>query len=242
MDLMRNNRSIVGIITARGGSKGLPGKNMLDVGGRPLIEYTMRLAQACTGLERVFLSTDIPEAIALAREKYPRVEVPYVRPAQLCTDAAGQVEVVQHLLDHVERTEGLRPWAVLLLQPTSPFRRGDEVADALSTFKAENCESMIGVSRVIHHPADYLYRPDPRSAEFAWVMRSEAWSRRQDFPEVWFNTGALYICRAEYLQRHRRFYDSGSYVFRMAEESALDIDTPFDLSLARGWIEQQRTG
>ena len=85
---------VVGIIPARSGSKGLPGKNMLDLGGRPLIEHTFLTAQHCRGLGRVFLSTDIAEAIALARGRYPKIEAPFVRPPELCRDETSLVEVV----------------------------------------------------------------------------------------------------------------------------------------------------
>jgi CMP-N,N'-diacetyllegionaminic acid synthase len=226
---------VVGIVTARGGSRGLPGKNMVDLGGRPLIDYTFDVVQKCQRIERAFLSTDIPTAIALARRSYPKVEVPFARPPELCRDDTSQVAVVQHLLDHLELSEGLIPKVLVLMQPTSPFRKIEEIDLALKTFAELRLESMLGVARVLHHPADYLFRRTEGADSFEWVMRSPEWSRRQDFPSVYFNTGALYVCTTHYFRKYQRFYDQASHLFVMAEESALDIDTPFDLALAEGW-------
>jgi CMP-N-acetylneuraminic acid synthetase len=230
---------VVGIITARGGSKGLPGKNMLDLGGKPLIEHTFTTAQACACLDRIILSTDIPEAVALCRGRYPKIEVPFVRPKELCTDDTSQSDVVAHLLDYLENAERLVPQAVVLLQPTSPFRRVSEIDAAMRTFQGDRCDSLLGVTRVLHHPADYLYRRQPGDMRFQWVMRSPDWRRRQDFPEIYFNTGALYICSVRYFRMHRQFFDESSTLFPMSAESALDIDTGFDLELARGWLAAQ---
>jgi CMP-N-acetylneuraminic acid synthetase len=231
---------IAGIITARDGSKGLPGKNLADLGGRPLIEHTFITVQACASVERAFLSTDIPEAIDLARAKYPKVEVPFVRPPGLCTDQAGQVEVVEHLLDHLQSAGNFVPDAIVLFQPTSPFRRVEEVDGAVRQFQDSRCESLLGVSRVLHHPADYIYRPRAGDMSFQWVMRSPEWQRRQDFPEVYFITGALYICSVGYFRKHRRLYDETSALYPMAEPTLIDIDTEFDLRLARGLIHESK--
>jgi CMP-N-acetylneuraminic acid synthetase len=229
---------VIGIITARAGSKGIPGKNMVPLGGSPLIEHTFRLAQGSAGIDRTFLTTDIPEAIALARDKYSKIEVPFVRPPELCADDTSQSAVVEHLLCHLQNTLGLEPKAIVLLQPTSPFRRVAEVDEAIQIFKNASVESMIGVASALHHPADYLYQERPGATPFRWVFRSATWQRRQDFPEVYFNTGALYMCRLDYFRRHQRFYDERSRLFIMANETSLDIDTPFDLALARGWLAQ----
>jgi CMP-N-acetylneuraminic acid synthetase len=226
---------VLAVITARGGSNGLPGKNMVELGGRPLIEHTFETAAACSGIDRVLLSTDIPEAVDLARTKYPKIEAPFLRPAELCRDDTSQVAVIEHVLAHLQIGEGWSPRTLVLLQPTSPFRRLQEIVNAIRTFHETRCESLLGVARALHHAADYIYRRKPDDAEFQWVMRDPTWRRRQDFPEVYFNTGALYMCTVAYFRAHGRFYDPSSRLFVMAEESVLDIDTPFDLQLARGW-------
>lgn len=232
---------VIGVITARGGSKRLPGKNMIDLGGEPLIAHTYRAAAASQCLERVFLSTDIPEAIELARSRYPRVETPFVRPTALCRDETSQVEVVDHLLAFVRANLGLQPKVIVLLQPTSPFRAHGEIDTAFESFGRNEAGALIRVTRVLHHPADYIYRTrEAGHGQLRWLMRDPAWRQGQDFPEVFFNTGALYICRVSYFERERRFFDERSDLFVMNEASMLDIDTPFDLALARGLLAHNR--
>lgn len=228
---------VIGIITARGGSKGLPGKNMIDLGGDPLIAHTYRAASTSNRLERVFLTTDMPEAIELAKSCYTRIEVPFVRPAVLCRDDTSQIEVVDHLLAFVRASLGLKPKVIVLLQPTSPFRAPGEIDTAVESFNRSGADALIGVSRVLHHPADYIYQTrEAGRRQLRWLMRDPKWRKRQDFPEIVFNTGALYIFRVDYFERQRRFYDERSDLFVMNDASMLDIDTPFDLALARGLL------
>ncbi len=227
---------ILGIIPARKGSKGIPGKNMIDLGGRPLLDYTMATAEHCRQLDRIILSTDMPDAIIWATENYQRIEVPFVRPGHLAESATSSVDVVLHAVDFLEAEEGARVEAIVLLQPTCPFRRADEVEAAISLFQAKKFASLIGVSRVWHHPSDYVYRNSKHTDAFRYVFRKPAWKQRQDFPEVLFMTGALYICRTDYLRETRSFLDQKSYLFSMAEETMVDIDSPFDLAIARGLV------
>lgn len=208
---------------------------MVELGGRPLIEHTFDTVAACHGIDRAFLSTDILAAVDLARAKYPKIEAPFLRPAELCRDDTSQVAVIEHVLEHLQMAEEWTPQTLVLFQPTSPFRQLQEIENAIQIFHEVRCESLLGVARVLHHPADYLYRRKLDDADFQWVMRDPAWQRRQDYPEVYFNTGALYMCTVAYFRTYGRFYDQSSRLFVMAEESLLDIDTPFDLQLARGW-------
>ena len=226
---------IVGLITARGGSKGIPNKNIVDVGGKPLLQHSFETAVACKTLDRIFLSTDMPTAIELAGQ-FPRLEVPFVRPKKLCLDDSTQIEVVTHFLDHLKNTEGLRPDYLVLLQPTCPLRISAEIDSAVQLMKEQGIESLMGVTEVMHHPADYLYRDETSPNKFKWVMRSPEWHQRQEFPKIYFNTGALYICSCEYLLREQRFFDEKSYLFEMSEETIFDVDSSFDLRILRGYL------
>lgn len=227
---------IVGVIPARGGSEGIPGKNMIDLGGRPLLDYSFAVAQACRGLDRIVLSTNMPDAIDWARRHYTRVETPFVRPEALSTASSSSLDVVLHVVDHLERSGAERVETIVLLQPTCPFRRADEIDAAIARFEAEKLDSLIGVSRVWHHPSDYVQTQGGAKQGFRHVFRDPKWQRRQDFPEVWFITGALYIARVDYLRRTRGFCDEASALHVMAEETMVDIDSPFDLAIARGLV------
>jgi CMP-N,N'-diacetyllegionaminic acid synthase len=227
---------ILGIVPARGGSAGIPGKNMVDVGGRPLLDYTLRLAEECRVLDRVILSTDMADAIEWTNKNYSRIEVPFLRPAHLCGPASSSVDVVLHAVDYLEQTAGLAIDSVVLLQPTCPFRRLAEVTAGVNQFMEGGLTSLVGVSRVWHHPGDYVRRDALDPSRFVHIWRDAAWTRRQDFPEVLFITGALYVCRSAYLRRARTFYDEESTLHLMSDETMVDIDSPFDLAVARGLV------
>lgn len=227
---------ILGIIPARMGSKGVPGKNMIDLGGRPLLDYTLASAICCKNLDRIVLTTNIPEAIEYTRLYYSRVETPFVRPESLSSSTASMVDVVLHVVDYFRDNESLIVEKIVLLQPTCPFRQASELDSAIQLFQEKKIDSLVGVSRVWHHPSDYIYRDPGNHKKFNFVFRDLGWLQRQDFPEVMFMTGALYICRTDYLRGTRRFYDQDSHLFQMSEETMIDIDLPFDLKLARGLL------
>jgi len=227
---------IIGIITARKGSKGIPNKNLTPLGGKALIEYTFEVASDCPGLDRVFLTTDSQEVIDLARAEYPRIEAPFVRPAQLAGDNSSHVEVVNHLLTYLKDHSGVRPEAFALLQPTSPFRRTGEIQDALALFRKQRLKSLLGVAPVMHHPADYVWRRRGEKQSFEEVLVRPPGIRRQDLPEVFFISGALFICNCDWYWANQRFYDHESHLFQMSQETLMDIDTPFDLQLATGYL------
>ncbi len=227
---------ILGIIPARKGSKGIPGKNMVDLGGRPLIDFTLATAENCRKLDRILLSTDIPEAIKWASTHYSRIEVPFVRPRYLTGSSVASHDVVLHAVDFLEGKERCKVDTVVLLQPTCPFRRPKELNAAIQLFRNKHLASLVGVSRVWHHPSDYVHRNVATSNQFSYVFRKPAWKQRQDFPKVLFMTGALYICQTDYLRKSRVFFDKKSYLFPMSEETMIDIDAPFDLAIARGLV------
>lgn len=227
---------ILGIITARKGSKGIPGKNMIDLGGRPLIDYTLATAENCKSLDHIALSTNIPEAIEWVSAHYHRIEVPFVRPRRLSGPSASSHDVVLHAVDFLEKRDRCKVDTIVLFQPTCPFRRSKEVDAAVRLFQRRRLTSLIGVSRVWHHPSDYVHRRAATSPQFDYIFRKATWRRRQDFPEVLFMTGALYICRTDYLRDTKSFFNRKSYLFRMAEETMIDIDAPFDLAIARGLV------
>ena len=227
---------VIGIITARGGSKGIPNKNLAPLGSKRLIDFTFDLADRCENMSRVFLSTDCREIIELARTRYERIEVPFVRPSELATDKTGHVEVVNHLLAHLKTVEGIQPDAFVLLQPTSPFRNVSEVRNAIDLFQQKRLKSLLGVVPVMHHPADYIWRQPEHVEGFREVVERAPGTRRQDLPEVYFISGALFICDYKWYLENQRFYDRKSYLFKMSEETLLDIDTAFELKLARGYL------
>lgn len=225
---------IVAIVTARANSKGIPGKNMIKVGGKPLVAHTFEIAQQTKAFDRVIFSSDMKEAIELATF-YSRVETPFVRPAALSADGSSQVDVVNHLLDFLQG-ENYPVSHFVLLQPTAPFRQVAEMEKGVALLRA-GAQSVLGVTNVMHHPADYLYQD--ASGKNHFLMQDLAGKQRQEFTQMYFNNGAFYGCAVDYFRREQRFYDENTMLLHMGDESLIDIDTPFDLELANIFLSRK---
>lgn len=223
---------VVAIITARANSKGLPGKNMMDLGGKPLIAHSMEIACKSSEFDAVVLSTDITLAIEYAKENYPKIEIPFVRPENLCGDKVTHVEVINHLCDYFQKINRLIDY-IVLLQPTTPFRTPEEMNEGVRLLK-NGAKSVIGVTPAMHHPADYLYKN--QNGKIQYVMPEFKSKRRQDFPPVYFNNGAFYGCSLDFFKSQQDFYNEESELLVMGENSLIDIDTAFDMKLARALV------
>lgn len=224
---------ITAIITARAGSKGLPGKNMLDLGGKPLIQHTFDVAVESKAFDQIILSTDYDDAIDLAK-KYKDIEVPFKRPEYLCNDSSSQLDVVNHVLDFLEN-RGELPGHFILLQPTAPFRTTKELMEGASLLRS-GYSSVIGVTPVMHHPADYLVLDETKKVQY--LMPEYASKPRQSFPPVYFNNGAFYGAETAFFRTKKVFYDKDSALLMMNEFSLIDIDTQFDFMLASSVINR----
>lgn len=226
---------VLGIITARAGSKGLPNKNILQLGGKPLVQHSMDTVQESCKINRAILSTDITDVAELGK-KYSKLINFGLRPSYLCKSDTSQIEVINYELDQYLQHGYKRPKFIALLQPTSPFRIVAEIDQAVQELEQTNKESLIGVCPVYHHPADYIIKTGKNKIK--WVFRDNNWRRRQDFSEVFFDCGALYICQYEYFKKKEMLYDENSLLFELSQCSMFDIDSSFDLSMAEAFISQ----
>lgn len=219
--------AVLGLIPARGGSKGIPSKNRLEVGGVPLIAWTIRVAQRSGFCGRLVVSTDDECIAAIARAE--GCEVPFLRPAELATDTATSADVVVHALEQFD----MRFDAVLLLQPTSPLRQVDDLNAAFALFRTEpRPVSVVSVVEVpCPLPLQYgitatgqLRRLHPQVASI---------SRRQDAETVVTPNGAIYLVQTEWFLRNRSFIGSDTRPCLMPVQRSLDIDEPADLEYLR---------
>lgn len=219
--------SVLGVIPARGGSKGVPRKNSLEVGGVPLIAWTIRVAQRSGLLDRLVVSTDDESIAAIARAE--GCEVPFLRPAELATDTATSADVVVHALEQLNQPFD----AVLLLQPTSPLRHVDDLNAVVALFQAEPMP--VSVVSVVEVPcplplqysitsAGHLRRLHPQAASI---------SRRQDAEPVFTPNGAIYLVQTEWFLRNRSFIGPDTRALTMPSQRSLDIDEPADLEYLR---------
>ena len=223
---------VLGIIPARGGSKAIPGKNLAPLGGVPLLGWTIAAALD-SRLAWTVLSTDDP-AIADAG-RAAGVDVPFVRPDGLATDSARSIDVAQHALDAVESHDG--PYdAVMLLQPTTPFRTAADIDAALDLLVASGADSVISVVDVGgHHPARMKHIVDGRLIEPSYAEEVEN-QPRQELAPLFIRNGAIYLTRCDVL-RSGSFRGSDSRALVMPEERSVNIDVPLDLLLARAVVE-----
>lgn len=184
---------ILAIIPARGGSKGIPGKNIKPLGGKPLLQYTVEAALESSLLSRVILSSDDPEIIAVAKSL--GLEVPFVRPAHLATDSSGSLEVVQHALSFLEE-QGDYFDAVCLLQPTTPFREKGDIDKAIQKFMDTDYDALVSVREV---PAEFnphwVFEADEDGCLLIATGEKEIIKRRQELPKAYFRDGNIYLIK-----------------------------------------------
>ena len=228
---------ILGIIPARGGSKGIPRKNLVELHGQPLLAYTVRAAQSSRRLGRLILSTEDPEIIEVGRRL--GVDVPFVRPAELAGDTVGSVAVVRHALDEVERQESARYDAVVLLEPTSPLRTADDIDEAIARLEATGADSVVSVCRVdAPHPIKMQVIQDGYLRPFLPQHWREGLARQQLLP-VYALNGAVYAVRAGLVREHDTLWGERTIPLVMPSERSVNIDSLLDLTLAEILLRSQ---
>ena len=224
---------MMGLITARGGSRGLPGKNILSFCGKPLIAYTIEAALQSGCFKTVMVSTDSRE-IADVCLKYG-AEVPFLRPAHLAADDAKSRDVVLHALDFMEQKSPVE--SVCLLQPTSPLRSAEDIRQAVSVFRRNSADSVISVTEY-SHPIQWAVSvsEDGKISEPSGLKPS----RRQDQSVCYHPNGAIYIFNAEFIRRSEGYIGKNTYALIMPPERSVDIDIPFDFMLAEFLFTRMR--
>lgn len=222
---MIGSLSVLALIPARGGSKGLPGKNILPVNGRPLLAWTIEASLASRCVDRTVLSSD-DEAIMQAARTCG-CEVPFRRPAALATDSATSVAVAMHALDCLPDHD-----IVVLLQPTSPLRSAADIDTVCERLLEAGVPSCVSVSQVDQSPY-WMYRLGADGALQPLLETLEGATRRQDFPPVYALNGAVYAARTKWLRQSLAFVGPGTVAHVMPRERSIDIDTPKDFEAFR---------
>jgi N-acylneuraminate cytidylyltransferase len=212
---------ILALIPARGGSKGLPGKNILPIGGRPLIDWTIAAARGSRYLDRVVLSSDDEAIMSTARRC--GCDVPFARPAELATDTTPMIDVVLHALEALPGYE-----LVVLLQPTSPLRTSADIDAACEAIERSDAPACVSVSPVEQSPY-WMYRLTSEQRMVPLIDTGSQATRRQDLPEVYALNGAVYVARGEWLRKHRTFVTPETVAHVLPRDRAIDIDTAADL-------------
>jgi CMP-N-acetylneuraminic acid synthetase len=234
---------ILGIITARGGSKGIPGKNLKPLAGRALLAYTIDAARQSGALDRVILSTE-DAAIADAGRALG-CEVPFLRPAELANDDTPHLPVIQHAARWMREQAGYDAGAVMILQPTSPLRSADDITAAARLLESSGADSVVSVSEVSAHAHPMrMLRVDDRGHAVLFATGEPVRrriNRRQDLPQAWVMNGAIYACRTSVLfDAEPSLYGDRVAAYAMPAERSVSIDDVEDWAAAeRGLARRQ---
>lgn len=222
---------ILVIIPARGGSKGIPHKNIKPLNGKPLIHYTIDTARQIVSDEDICVSTDDSEIIKCV-ENYG-LNVPFVRPAELASDTAGTYEVLIHALDFYEK-QGRNYDIVLLLQNTSPFRTVNHIKDALKLYRSD-VDMVVSVKECPANPYYNLFEED--NAGYLHISKGDGTIfRRQDAPKVYEYNGAIYIMKVETLKKTHMHKMKKRVKYVMDDLTSFDLDTMWDWQMAESLL------
>ena len=225
--IMSRKQKILAIIPARGGSKGIPNKNIKLLGGKPLIVWTIQAAQQAKIFDLILVSTDSAQIAQTA--KTAGAVIPFLRPRYLSTDTAKTMDAVLHAIEWLER-ESKYFDLVMVLQPTSPLRTAKDIQQALKLFKRKKAESVISVTKTEHHPrwANTL-QADGNMKNF---MTADIFAKnRQQLPIYYRLNGAIYLADVKILRNKKNLWNNKTYAYIMPSERSVDIDQILDFQL-----------
>jgi CMP-N,N'-diacetyllegionaminic acid synthase len=236
--------SVLGVVTARGGSKGIPGKNLKLLRGKPLIAYTIDAARDSAVFERLILSTEDPAIAEVGRRC--GCEVPFWRPAELARDDTPHLPVMQHAVQWLDERESYRPDFVMILQPTSPFRGPQHIREAVRLLESNDADSVVGVTAVAAHVHPMRMLRVDAAGEARLFVSGESVrrriNRRQDLPEAWAINGAVYVFRRALLfDAEPSLYGDRCLAYVMPAADSLSIDDPEDWNEAERLLERVAT-
>ncbi len=222
--------TLLALIPARGGSKGIPGKNIRLLAGKPLIAHSIQAALQVPNLDKVVVSTDDPAVADIAKQW--GADVPFLRPPELAADDTPGIAPVLHALEHFPDADQL-----LLLQPTSPLRSSADIEGILAFQRRRQCPSAVSVCASGKHPQwSYRLKETGEIAPFLTLSLNHC---RQELEPAYALNGALYLCDRDWLQNYKSFVGPGTLGYPMPPERSVDIDTPLDWLWAETLFQHQ---
>ncbi|MBL7754692.1 MAG: acylneuraminate cytidylyltransferase family protein [Chitinophagaceae bacterium] len=225
----------VAVIPARGGSKGIPGKNIRSLHGKPLIQYTIEAARQCFADDQILVSTDRIEIKEVVEGL--GLPVPFLRPDHLALDTSGTYEVLLHALEEYEKAHS-SPDILVLLQPTSPFRRAGHIREAMQRYTPD-IDMVVSAKETRSNPYYVLFEE-----ENGYLVKSKELdiTRRQDAPRVWEYNGAVYVMNVQSLKKNPPHRFVKVIPYPMDETDSIDLDTAFDWMLAECLLAKSEHG
>ncbi len=220
----------VALICARGGSKGVPGKNIRPLAGRPLIAWSIDHARAVRRIARVIVSTDSEEIAAMARAA--GAEVPFLRPAELAEDNSPEWLVWRHALSYLKETDGAYPAALIVVPATAPLRAVEDLVHCLDEYETGNADIVITVTDAHRSPYFNMVKVQADGTVSLVIPPEASITRRQDAPVVYDMTTVAYVARPEFVMTHNGTFEGRVRQVYVPPERALDIDTALDFRIA----------
>ncbi|MCI8550420.1 MAG: acylneuraminate cytidylyltransferase family protein [Lachnospiraceae bacterium] len=231
---------MIAVIPARGGSKGLPGKNIRELCGKPLIAHTIEAALHAKEIHRTVVSTDSEEIAEIAR-KYG-AEVPFLRPESLASDTASAVDVYIHFAEYMAEHYGEDMNKFMVLLPTAPLRNEKNIDEAVRLWRQRNASTLISMTEAETPVSWYYVENDRGCIENAGFDAANAVNNRQVNRKYYIPNGAIYILDYMLLKNKRTYYDDNTIAYIMDKENSIDIDTKWDFELVEYKMRKERKG
>ena len=230
--------NVLFVITARGGSKGVPRKNIRMLGDKPLIAYKIIAAKKCQFEKRIIVSTDDKEIAEISR-KYG-AEVPFIRPNELATDTASSADVLQHAMNWIKLNSQETYDCVCVLEPSSPFASYRDLDKALQLIEQIGADTLVSVKEVeVTKNFIHSLDKDGKLSEFYFAIKDLPSVRRQEQKKEYTMNGCMYIAKWDYFMKNKLFYSVNSIPYIMSQESSIEIDTYLDYEIACRVIESK---
>lgn len=217
------------IIPARAGSKGIFEKNIQLIGNKPMIQFTIEAALANFNAENLIITSNDQKVLDIAKKF--GLNIPFKRPDDLSTDISGTVDVIKHVLQWYQSENKSLPKNIILLQPTSPFRDANDIRLAVEKFNQSKKKTLISSTDVMQHPGDCILKS--QNGIYKRLEISGGDLNRQSYPEVLFIDGGIYISEVSHFIKTQDLIGDDPEIYKTDQYNAIDIDTPFDLEIAR---------
>lgn len=239
-----DNKKVLAVITARGGSTGIPGKNIKLLGGKPLLAWSIESAKQAKTIDKLILSTDAEDIAAVGREH--GIEVPFMRPAELAQSETPHLPVMQHALLEMERRNDERYDIAVIIQPTSPFRPPqyiDDVVEALAASSADSAVSVYQVNTDYHPTKMKVFDEQGHLVPYCSCAAERQGTRRQDMTPVYKRSSHVYAMTRECLLDKQALYGDVTIATIVPDDWVIDIDEPRDWDqaeqLVKPWLERK---
>jgi len=230
---MYKHKRILCVIPARGGSKGLPGKNIKKLLGKPLIVYTIEQAKRSRYIDRIIISTDDQKIAKIARAS--GAEVPFIRPKRLATDKSSMIDVLLYALDWMERKEKYSFDILVLLQTTAPLRRVEDIDNSIRLLFRQNSDNVFSVSQAHCNPYFNMVEMDKHGR--VKPVKKGNFANRQQAPVIFDINGSVYAWWTEILRKKKGLFLKKSQIYIMPRERSVDIDDYFDFEIVKRLME-----